>query len=99
MDRDIFEDFSRNLLKITSECRLDMHEPDEQGITARVLGTRLDNAMGNRLSNNFLINGWQEMVVVIEHEDNGTEQFNLASLIAMARYGASKFLEEPDTSK
>lgn len=34
------------LTRVTNGCRVDMHEPDEQGVTAIVRGTGFDNAMG-----------------------------------------------------
>jgi hypothetical protein len=74
------------LLAITEGCRDDMHEPDEQGISARVVGTRLDNAFGDSVTGEFLERGYQELVVILERESDGrTEKFNLASLIALAR--------------
>jgi len=74
------------LLAITSDCRDDMHEPDEQGLSARVIGTYLDNAFGDSVTGEFLERGHQEIVVVLARDDDGrVEKFNLASLIALAR--------------
>lgn len=74
------------LLAITSDCRDDMHEPDEQSLKARVIGNHLDNAFGHSVIEDFLVKGYQELVVVLEREDDGrVEVFNLASLIALAR--------------
>lgn len=76
------------LLKITDGCRPDMHEPDEQGLSASVVGTVLDNAMGNRIDPFLIFNGAQEIVVILDRQtDEGriTEAFNLATLIALAR--------------
>jgi hypothetical protein len=75
------------LLEITHDCRYDMHEPDEQGVKARVIGDHLDNAMGNHIIDDLLIRGSHEFVVVIEREDwkPHITLFNLADLIALAR--------------
>lgn len=75
------------LRSVTRGAREDMHEPDEQGIKARVIGDHLDNAMGAAVMPDLLIRGAHEFVVVIEQlDDSGmrVEQFNLADLIAMA---------------
>ena len=66
------------LRKFTQDCRPDMHEPDESGITAKVRGKILDNAFGEGDSN--------ELVVVLKNFDTKkTFEINLASLIALAR--------------
>ena len=79
--------FAERLLKITDGCRPDMHEPDEQGITAIATGWQLDNAMGDEPRDNF-----GELTVGIAKNknlfENDPEWFNLASLIALARIGA-----------
>ena len=79
----------QRLLEITAGCRPDMHEPDEQDVSARVLGFTFDNAMGNRIDENALIQGWQELAVVITRTyENGVtsnEVINLATLVALAR--------------
>ena len=71
------------LNKFTEGCRDDMHEPDEQGITAIVAGDHLDNAFGDNP------NEVGEYVVVLKREFSnghiGVECFNLANLIALAR--------------
>jgi hypothetical protein len=79
----------RRLKEITKSCRPDMHEPDEQGISAMVVGDHLDNAHGNRVGPGYKIERglcYQEFVVVLKNEDTGEmESFNLATLIALAR--------------
>lgn len=76
----------RRLRDITESCRLDMHEPDNQGIECQVEGNHLDNAMGDDPHTNC-----KEFTVGITVTDsNGkerTEWFNLATLIAVARAG------------
>lgn len=74
------------LLYITKGCRQDMHEPDCQGVSAKVVGTELDNAFGDHIDLKNLLGGFQEIVVVIKNDDiNAEERFNLADLIALAR--------------
>lgn len=70
----------------TNGCRDDMHEPDEQGISASVVGTRLDNAFGDEITPKFLERGHQEIVVCLHRQhENAHIQINLATLIALAR--------------
>lgn len=69
------------LLNITENCRDDMHEPDEQGVTASVIGDHLDNAYGTQIT---VENGFQEYIVILKR-DGKQELFNLANLIALAR--------------
>ena len=81
------------LLKITKGCREDMHEPDEQGVKAKVIGDHLDNAFGDSIRIDAIIDGYQEFVVihgyqefvVILNREGHIEKFNLATLIALAR--------------
>ena len=75
------------LRDITSDCRPDMHEPDEQGISAVVFGNHLDNAMGNDPTRNH-----GEFLVGITRDGCQTEWFNLATLIAMARAADKRLL-------
>lgn len=80
-----------DLLDITSGCREDMHEPDEQGVEAKVVGFTLDNAMGDSIIPKAMKDGWQEFVVTITKESKGkkvSKNFNLASLIALAKKAA-----------
>ena len=81
-------DFGKRLLKITEGCRKDMHEPDEMGVSAFVIGTILDNAMGEEILEEFIEKNHQEIVVIIRNDIGHTENFNLATLIAYARAGA-----------
>lgn len=83
--REHHRDMLTRLLDITGNCRDCMHEPDEQGLTARVVGTRLDNAFGESITGEFLERGFQELVVILERSDGRVEKFNLASFIALAR--------------
>lgn len=71
--------------------RPDWHEPDEQGVGARVIGTHLDNAFGATAGRRLAIDGhdFTEFNVVLTVEDDeGDPQdaavVNLASLLAIA---------------
>lgn len=81
----MLKDFSERLIAITEDCRDDMHEPDEQDVSAIVKGNHLDNAMGDDPSYNC-----NEFSVQIIREDGQKEWFNLATLIALARIGAKE---------
>lgn len=74
-----------SLKKFTADCRPDMHEPDEQGITASIVGTRLDNAFGDMIDGNCIDGAFQEQVVVLHRADGSSCRINLATLIALAR--------------
>ncbi len=85
-------DFAKRPLEITAGCRPDMHEPDEQSIKAHVVGDHLDNAFGEHIDVRMIEGRYQELVVIIERIEDAkirVERFNLASLIALARKGAS----------
>ena len=73
------------------KMRLDWHEPDEQGITAVVIGTSFDNAFGedDRV-------GMSEPEIVIELKDDEGEsvRINLATLLAAATYRDRSYREE-----
>ena len=68
------------LCDITGKCRNDMHEPDEQGISAIMTGHLFDNACGDQPMDNC-----SEMTIGLRNREGRTEWFNLASLIALAR--------------
>lgn len=77
----------KELLEFTEGCREDMHEPDEQDLSAMVIGDHLDNAFGNQLGLMYkpecdLVS--QEFVVVLKRNSK-VKVFNLATLIALAR--------------
>lgn len=80
------------LRDVTEGCLEDMHEPDEQGIRAHIVGTHLDNAFGEHIDERLINTGSQEYVVIIERcPEQGhqmIERFNLATLIALARKAA-----------
>jgi hypothetical protein len=81
------EKILEELIEFTKGCRNDMHEPDEQEVSALVVGDHLDNAMGNQIiyREDFT---YQEYVVVLKRKgEGGTKEFkiNLATLIALAR--------------
>jgi hypothetical protein len=90
---DFLDNFGTRLLEITKGCREDMHEPDEQELTASVIGEKLDNAFGEGIIPYGIENGFQEYVVILRrYTTDGfkIEKFNLATLIALARKGAAK---------
>ena len=81
------KDVLEKLLQITEGCRDNMHEPDEQGLSAKVYGSRLDNAFPTK---GKFVNVHQESelkVKLIRESDGEVEAsfFNLADLIALAR--------------
>ena len=86
-------DFAKRLLAVTDGCRDDMHEPDNNGVSAIVDGVLFDNAMGDD-------GRFGEMFVAITKEQDQwdgkprTENFNLATLIAFARIGANTISTE-----
>ena len=88
------------LLSQTNGCRYDMHEPDEQDLKARIIGNKLDNAFGDSIREEAILNGWQEFVVILERDfgprggGRHIDKFNLASLIALARIGAKELANE-----
>lgn len=60
----------------------DWHEPDNAGINARIIGTHLDNAMGDtiKLENET----YGEYNVVFTYEDEDVAVINLANLLRYA---------------
>ena len=80
-------DLHARLLAVTSSCRPDMHEPDEVHVSARMIGSRLDNACGESVSEGALMGGYQELIVLLDKGASYTQThaFNLADLIALAR--------------
>ena len=78
----------KRLKEITKNCNVDMHEPDNQNVTAVTTGHIFDNAMGDIPYHNS-----SEMTVgiTVTHDFEGgghstdIEWFNLATLVALAR--------------
>ena len=67
--------------------RSDWHEPDEQGVGARVIGTHLDNAMGSTTRHEHADWGG-EFNIVLTHEGEDRAVVNLATLLSWAaQYG------------
>jgi len=73
----------QTLIDVTRDCGKDMHEPDN--VTARIVGYKLDNAMGEVIIESAIKEGWQEYVVILERNSGEYAQINLATLIAYAR--------------
>jgi len=88
-----FQGVCRELLTATEGCRPDMHEPDEQDISVRVIGDHLDNACGTEIREGDIIHGYQEIVVLLKRAGS-LYRFNLADLIALARMAAAKLLAD-----
>ncbi len=72
------QDILKRLQNVTSGCRGDMHEPDNQDVFAKVEGMHLDNAFGED-------GGWRGEFVITITKGDEQERFNLATLIALAR--------------
>lgn len=68
-----------DLKRITAGCRDDMHEPDEQDVTARIGGTKFDNAGFDT-----------EMHIRIYNREGYHQTFNIATLVALARFAVIK---------
>ena len=84
---EIFSDDLKRLREFTAACRPDMHEPDEQGITAvfgpsqrrsglGIYAVSLDNACTGEDGD---LGFW------LKSEEGQSEWFNLADIIALAR--------------
>lgn len=61
--------------------RADWHEPDEQGVSARVVGDHLDNAMGSTIEHNV---GELNVVLTVNGRDDAV--VNLATLLSWTTY-------------
>lgn len=84
---------AKALLEFTSECRPDMHEPDEQGFkTVTLVGDHLDNAFGEYIDPDAVIRKFQEYVLLIRKHEKALP-INLATLIAFARIGAEHIVK------
>lgn len=88
-----FSDDLKRLRRITDSCRPDMHEPDEQDVSARVVGTHLDNAFGDSVAEEAIARGYQEFVVILKRAGRKEQRFNLANLIALARMAKVEYPE------
>ena len=88
----MLKEFGKRLLKITEDCGDDMHEPENQGVTATITGFDLDNATGDSPYSGEFVVGLNLVNTVNNFSE--TEWFNLASLIALARIGAKQIVNE-----
>lgn len=79
------QQIQNGLNKITKECRIDMHEPDEQGIECILVGDHLDNACGEHIDIDAIQRHYQEYVLCLKNDKGQSFQINLADLIALAR--------------
>ena len=84
------------------DTRHDWHEPDEQGLSAIVTGTILDNAMGDRISHELDIikdnPGTDEIRVHIRKDDSHFCSLNLATLLAVAQVGLEEIMSVQNDS-
>jgi hypothetical protein len=66
-----------------ANTRPDWHEPDEQEVTAVVVGTKLDNAFGETIRPGAIVEGYQEIVICLRCDETGDKiAINLANLLA-----------------
>lgn len=70
-------EIAKKLRLFTKDCRVDMHEPDEQDMSAKVIGKCFDNAYGEWEQGN-------EKIVILK-QGKKLFKINLATLIAVAR--------------
>lgn len=90
----IREPYDLEMFRKRYEMRYDWHEPDEQGIGARIIGTHLDNAMGSTTRHEG--KEYSEFNIVLTMEMGATETrdvavVNLATLLSWAaRYGKAQ---------
>ena len=78
----MFQTEQDRLRKATWHCSLDMHDPVKQNVDAVFSGFKFDNSYGNHPYHNM-----GEMTVGIHNINTGNiEWFNLANLIAIARW-------------
>lgn len=73
------KDNLKQIQSLTDGCRVDMHEPDNEGLEVRMRGTHLDNAMGDEPATNC-----GEFTVGF-CRNGKVEWMNLANIIALAR--------------
>jgi hypothetical protein len=65
--------------------RPDWHEPEQQEVSASIVGDHLDNACGTDISADAVERGHQEYVVILRSEQTfETLKVNLATLLALA---------------
>ncbi|WNN95092.1 hypothetical protein SEA_MAGRITTE_141 [Microbacterium phage Magritte] len=69
------------------------HEPDNQGVSARIRGNHLDNAMGSTMRDIGSDNESGEFNVVISHDDVEVAVVNLATLLAWAASIPERYTE------
>lgn len=83
----------RDLSELAAELgvRDNWHEPDEQGVSARIIGTHLDNAMGSTTRG---IGDAGEFNVVIMKDAQDVAVINLATLLS---WGAALYLDVKTT--
>jgi hypothetical protein len=89
------KNFAKKFKEFAQGTREDFHEPDEQDIRLLdIVGRGLDNAMGDRIIPELLEKGYHEAVVIVQ-KGSKVYNFNLASIMALAKKGAEAY-EESD---
>lgn len=75
-----------DMAKLAHDLRVrpDWHEPDEQDVGARIIGTHLDNAMGSTTRPIGIENEAGEFNVIITRRGEDVAVINLAHLLAWA---------------
>jgi hypothetical protein len=98
MDNPIFElaDSARNLTGFAGRIRPrpDWHEPDEQGITAKVDGKTFDNAFGDSGEHWGKDGEFSEKILILKVNGEEELRINLATLCALATFGSRVLLSE-----
>ena len=87
---------AKELNELAKELRVrpDWHEPDEQEVNARIIGSHLDNAMGADPDADKKVDvyhdlHWGEYNVVITKKGKDVAVVNLAELLAWGSRGAT----------
>jgi len=86
---EFIDNYITRLCAITEDCRDDMHEPDEQGLSMKfVKGFSFDNAFSGPPQGGFGSDTGFWLIKDAGTPQERREWFNLASLIAVVRSGS-----------
>ena len=86
------EDYIHRLCEMTHDCRPDMHEPDEQGLSVEfVEGFGLDNACMSPPEPDRKTDAGFWLIRDKGYPEEKREWFNLACLIAVVRSGPWRY--------
>lgn len=82
--------------------RHDWNKPDNEGVTATIIGDHLDNAMGPKIIGSLLESGHHEYVIRLKGPKRDMD-VNLADLLALATQASREILGDvpkaPDPAK